>query len=63
MNTAEAKRVLETALICANAPMQLPEMKALFDGELGRLACLDAVQVQIFFELPLQPVHLADALG
>ncbi len=35
MNTAEAKRVLETALICANAPMQLPEMKALFDGELG----------------------------
>ena len=35
MNTAEAKRVLETALICANAPLQLPEMKALFDGELG----------------------------
>ncbi len=35
MNTAEAKRVLETALICANAPMQVPEMKALFDGELG----------------------------
>jgi len=35
MNTAEAKRVLETALICANTPMQLPEMKALFDGELG----------------------------
>ncbi len=35
MNTAEAKRVLETALICASTPMQLPEMKALFDGELG----------------------------
>ncbi len=35
MNTAEAKRVLETALICANAPLPLPEMKALFDGELG----------------------------
>ncbi len=35
MNTAEAKRVLETALICASAPLPLPEMKALFDGELG----------------------------
>ena len=35
MNTAEAKRVLETALICANAPLPLGEMKALFDGELG----------------------------
>jgi segregation and condensation protein B len=35
MNTAEAKRVLETALICANAPLPLPEMRALFDGEVG----------------------------
>ncbi|KPF49074.1 segregation and condensation protein B [beta proteobacterium AAP51] len=35
MNTAEAKRVLETALICANAPLPLGEMRALFDGEVG----------------------------
>jgi len=35
MNTSEAKRVLETALICANAPMPLGEMRALFDGEIG----------------------------
>lgn len=35
MNTAEAKRVLETALICANAPLPMGEMKALFDGEVG----------------------------
>ena len=35
MNTHEAKRVLETALICANAPMPLAEMRALFDGEIG----------------------------
>ena len=35
MNTAEAKRVLETALICAAAPLPLPEMRALFDGEVG----------------------------
>jgi segregation and condensation protein B len=35
MNTHEAKRVLETALICANAPMPLAEMRALFAGEVG----------------------------
>jgi segregation and condensation protein B len=35
MNTHEAKRVLETALICANAPMTLVEMRALFAGEIG----------------------------
>jgi segregation and condensation protein B len=35
MNTLDAKRVLETALICANAPLQLHELRALFDGEVG----------------------------
>ena len=35
MNTSEAKRVLETALICAAAPMDLREMRALFDEQLG----------------------------
>lgn len=35
MNTAEAKRVLETALICASAPLPLAEMKALFNHEIG----------------------------
>jgi segregation and condensation protein B len=35
MNTAEAKRVLETALICAAAPLPLADMRALFDGEVG----------------------------
>lgn len=35
MNTAEAQRVLETALICASAPMTLAEMRALFDGQIG----------------------------
>lgn len=35
MNTAEAKRVLETALICSQQPMQLRDMRALFDDELG----------------------------
>lgn len=35
MNTVDAKRVLETALICAQQPMPLREMRTLFDDELG----------------------------
>ncbi|HEY4082625.1 MAG TPA: SMC-Scp complex subunit ScpB [Burkholderiaceae bacterium] len=35
MNTQDAKRVLETALICAQQPMPLREMRSLFDDELG----------------------------
>lgn len=35
MNKLETKRVLETALICAQAPMPLREMRALFDDQVG----------------------------
>jgi segregation and condensation protein B len=35
MNTQAAKRVLETALLCASQPLSLAEMGALFDDELG----------------------------
>ena len=35
MNSVDAKRVLETALICAQQPLQLRDMRALFDGSLG----------------------------
>jgi segregation and condensation protein B len=35
MNTSEAQRVLETALICAQAPLSMREMRALFDDQLG----------------------------
>ncbi|WP_157265108.1 SMC-Scp complex subunit ScpB [Azohydromonas aeria] len=35
MNTQDAKRVLETALICAQQPLPLRELRLLFDGELG----------------------------
>ncbi len=35
MNSAEAKRILETALICAQAPMPLRDMRNLFDDQLG----------------------------
>lgn len=35
MNTADAKRVLETALICSQQPLQVREMRTLFDDKLG----------------------------
>ncbi len=35
MNTTDAKRVLETALICSQQPMPIREMRALFNDELG----------------------------
>lgn len=35
MNTVDAKRVLETALICAQQPLQLRDLRALFDAHLG----------------------------
>ncbi len=36
MNTQEAKRVLETALICAQQPLSLREMRSLFDEQVGQ---------------------------
>jgi segregation and condensation protein B len=35
MNTADAKRVLETALICSQQPLQVRDMRALFEDGLG----------------------------
>ena len=35
MNTLEAKRILETALICAREPLTLRQMRALFDDALA----------------------------
>jgi len=35
MNTQDAKRVLETALICAQAPLPLRDLVALFDEQVG----------------------------
>jgi len=35
MNTQDAKRVLETALICATQPLPLRDMRALFADEIG----------------------------
>jgi segregation and condensation protein B len=35
MNTADARRVLETALICSQQPLPLRELRQLFNDELG----------------------------
>jgi len=35
MNTVEAKKVLETALICSQQPLALRELRALFDDAMG----------------------------
>jgi segregation and condensation protein B len=35
MNTQDAKRVLETALICANQPLPLRAMRGLFEDQIG----------------------------
>ena len=35
MNTAEARRILETALLCAQEPLSLREMAVLFEGALS----------------------------
>jgi len=35
MNTADAKRILETALICSQQPLQIRDMRVLFDDGLG----------------------------
>jgi segregation and condensation protein B len=35
MNTTDARRVLETALICAQQPLSVRELRVLFDDELG----------------------------
>ena len=35
MNTQDAKRVLETALICAQQPLTLKDLRSLFADEIG----------------------------
>lgn len=44
MNFVDAKRVLETAIICAQQPLQLRELRALFDDEIGADTVRDLLQ-------------------
>jgi segregation and condensation protein B len=61
MNTDEAKRVLETALLCAREPMSIPAMKKLFaDADAnGRLASpgVGADTIKILLEELRQDWH------
>lgn len=44
MNTSDAKRILETALICAQQPMRLADMLVLFKDEIGA----DTLKVMLY---------------
>ena len=44
MNTFDAKRVLETALICASQPLKVTELRTLFADELGADTLKDLLQ-------------------
>mgnify|MGYP001453150947 CR=1 FL=1 len=44
MNTSDAKRILETALICAQQPMRLTDMHILFNDEIGA----DTLKVMLY---------------
>jgi segregation and condensation protein B len=44
MNTSDAKRVLETALICAQQPLSVRDMRVLFNEEMGA----DTVKTLLF---------------
>lgn len=46
MNTVDAKRILETALLCAQQPMAVRDMRVLLNDELGA-ADIDALLVEI----------------
>lgn len=52
MNLLDAKQVLETALICAQQPLQLREMRALFADEIG----VDTLK-ELLQELQLEWTH------
>ena len=53
MNTVDAKRVLETALICAQQPLAVRDMRVLFNDALGS----DTIKVL------LQELHQVAASG
>src|SRR5438477_206073 len=56
MNTQDAKRVLETALICAQQPMPLRDMRTLFADEIGAdtlRSLLDELGLASLDQLPL----------
>ena len=60
MNTVDAKRVLETALICAQQPLAVRDMRVLFNDALGsdtiKSLLLDLQQEWVLRGVELVPV-------
>ena len=57
MNTADAKRILETALICTQQPLSLRDMRLLLNGVLG-IDALKVLLLEIQQEWSLRGVEL-----
>jgi len=52
MNTADAKRILETALICSQQPLLVKDLRVLFNDELGADTLRDLLgELQLEWEL------------
>ncbi|MDP9109838.1 MAG: SMC-Scp complex subunit ScpB, partial [Pseudomonadota bacterium] len=50
MNTAEAKRVLETALLCAHEPLSINDLRKLYVDPLGRAEEVGADTIRLLLE-------------
>lgn len=61
MNTTDAKRILETALICSPQALQLQDLRALFDDQLGVDTLKDLLQAiqQDWQHRGVELVHVA----
>ena len=59
MNSVDAKRILETALICAQQPLPVKEMRSLFDDQLGS-DTLKALLAQLQLEWTGRGVELVN---
>jgi segregation and condensation protein B len=62
MNSSDAKRVLETALICSPQPLPVRELRVLFNDELGA-DTLKALLVQLQQEWAQRGVELVQVAG
>lgn len=59
MNTSEAKRILETALICAQQPLQVRDMRVLFEEEIG-VDTLKALLIELQQDWAFKGVELVN---
>jgi segregation and condensation protein B len=57
MNTLDAKRILETALICAQQPLLVRDMRVLFDDEIG-IDTLKTLLSELQFDWAFKGVEL-----